>query len=119
MEVHLSECPSCTEELAFLKRIQTAIGRKPVTHSPGLWNDIEKQLAEGEGAWSQFEWAGKRIVPILAAAVLFIAVWGNIDGNGSISLEGYLQSELDESEVALLSDADLSADDVVYMIHER
>ena len=120
MESHLTECSSCAEELNFLKRIPDAIARKPGLSSPGLWREIENQIvAEDAGIWSQFEWAGRRLVPILAATAVMIAVWSSVGINGSTSLEDYLRNELGESEMALLSNDDLSADDAVYLIHER
>ena len=111
IEAHLSTCSTCREELAYLKRIPHALKRMPQT-SPGLWDAIETRIqGESQSIWTQLEWAGKRLVPLLAAAaVLMLAVLSSINGEDpNATLEDYFQAQ----EGVILSEIELSPDTVL------
>lgn len=121
VEAHLGTCRQCAKELDYLRQIQALLAARPSTRSPGLWDGIAPQL-EAEtsaGGWGQFEWAGKRLMPLLAAAaVLAVALLGSLNGNGvAVTLEDYLKSSWsDESTDALMvSDAEISREDVLVL----
>ena len=112
IEVHLSTCPTCREELAYLKCIPHALKRMPQTTSPGLWGAIETRIqGESQPIWTQLEWAGKRLIPFLAAAaVLMLAVLSSINGEDpNATLEDYFQAQ----EGVILSEIELSPDTVL------
>ena len=112
IEAHLSTCPTCREELAYLTRIPHALKRMPQAISPGLWGAIETRiLEEPQSIWTQLEWAGKRLVPLLAAAaVLMLAVLSSINGEDpNATLEDYFQAQ----ESVILSEIELSPDTVL------
>ena len=123
IEAHLVTSEPCREELAYLRRIQALSAHKPILASPGLWKDIAAQIQTEQlpELWNQFAWVGKRLVPILAAAaVLVIALLNTIDNNTSVfTIEDYLKAQWDGPEAVMLSTAEISQDDVLYILHTR
>ena len=121
VEAHLSVCQVCADELAYLRRIKALLGSRPANPSPGLWSGVAERIA-GQGPvepWGQFEWVGKRLMPVLAAAaVLAVAFLGSLNGSGSaVTLEEYLKTTWgpEASETLLLSDAEISHEDVLQL----
>ncbi len=122
VEAHLSLSEACREELVFLKRIQGLLASRPRSASPNLWQGIERHivLQNLQEPWNQFEWVGKRFLPILVAAVLLLAVLGNLTTEApAVTLEDYLRAQWDEPEALMLSDAELSHDDVLHILQTR
>ena len=118
VEVHLFTCRACREELACLRRIQRLLKARS-EDSPGLWDAISERIGNGgpQSIWSQFEWVGKRMVPVLAAAaVLMLAVLGSLNGDDlTVMLEDYLKAQWDpgQPESIVLSETDFSRDDIL------
>ena len=113
VESHLEVSTDCREELDYLKRIQRLLAARPESAPPGLWRGIARRivLEDVEGPWKEFEWVGKRFLPVLAAAVLLLAVFGNLATEApALTLEDYLNAQWDEQEAEMLSDAELSGD---------
>ena len=123
IEERLAASESLREELEYLRRIQTLVAAKPGVASPDLWGGISARIdrEEPDCVLSQFEWLGKRLVPLLAvAAVVVFAIIGSIDTTDTgLTLEDYLKSEFEGSEVAMLSNVELSQDDVLYHLYSR
>ncbi len=121
VEARLAVSPACREELEYLRRIQSLIAARPVSASPGLWRSIAPRivLEDAVGPWKQFEWVGKRFLPVLAAAVVLLAVVGNLTTDApALTLEDYLNAQWDEQEAQMLSDAELSGD-VLQILQSR
>jgi len=130
VESHLAACRDCREELAYVTRIQGLIQRRSeprlslwdgietriLDAAPGLWNGVEARILDAQGIWAQLEWAGKRLLPLFAAAaVLLLAILSSLNGAEAwVTLEDYLASHWDNEalEGVALSEADLSRNDV-------
>ncbi len=113
VESHLAVSTDCREELDYLKRIQRLLAARPESAPPGLWHGIAPRIGVQEAVepWKQFEWVGKRFLPVLAAAVLLLAVFGNLTTEApALTLEDYLNAQWVEQEAEMLSDAELSGD---------
>ena len=123
IEERLAASESLREELEYLRRIQTLVAAKPGVASPALWGGISARIDREapDGVLSQFEWLGKRLVPLLAAAaVVVFAIIGSTDTTDTgLTLEDYLKSEFEGSEVAMFSNVELSQDDVLYLLYSR
>ncbi|MCE2440224.1 MAG: zf-HC2 domain-containing protein [Candidatus Latescibacteria bacterium] len=111
VEAHLAVSSECREELDYLRRIQRLLAARPESAPPGLWHSIARRIGVEEAVepWKQFEWVGKRFLPVLAAAVLLLAVLGNLSTEApALTLEDYLNAQWDEQEAEMLTDAELS-----------
>ncbi|MCZ6632263.1 MAG: hypothetical protein O7G87_02595 [bacterium] len=105
VEAQLAEDAALRQELAYLQHIQTAIQNRPAEPTPGLWSDIEAQIQEeSQNLWTSLEWAGKRLVPLFAAAaVIMLATLGNFNGEETeVTLDDYFQNQ----EGLILSELD-------------
>lgn len=115
VEAHLAVCRTCRAELAYLERISTLLRRRVAVPLPGLWEGIAARI-QPDKLWKHFEWAGKRLVPLLAAAVLILAVWGSFGRqNSAVSLEDFLRAQWTGAgvETVVVADTQLSRDDVL------
>lgn len=121
VDAHLAGCTKCARELDCLRRIRSRLAARPDGRSPGLWRNIAPQVraAAAAGAWVQFEWAGKRLMPFLAAAaVLAAAFLGSLNRTGTVAtLEDYLKSTFTSgsADSLLVSDSEISREDVLYL----
>ncbi len=121
IEARLAVSAACRDELDYLKRLQHLLAGRPESASPGLWRSIARHIVPEDVSepWRQFEWVGKRFLPVLAAAVLLLAVLGNLTSEApALTLEDYLNAQWDEQEAELLSGAELSGD-VLRVIQSR
>lgn len=121
VEAHLAVSAACRDELDYLRRMQCLLAGRPESAAPGLWRSIARQIVAEDIAepWRQFEWVGKRFLPVLAAAVLLLAVLGNLTTEApALTLEDYLNAQWDEQEAEMLSDAEFSGD-VLRVIQSR
>jgi len=111
-------------ELAFVQSVPKSISRRRAI-SPGLWEGITDRIereardaAVVAGVWGQFEWAAKRLAPVFAAAaVILIALMGNSSTEATVATyEDFLlaQWDADDLKQVVLSDDELTADDVLY-----
>ena len=94
----------------------------PESAPPGLWRHIARHIVVEDVAepWKQFEWVGKRFLPILAAAILLLAVLGNLTTEApAFTLEDYLKVQWAETDVGMLSQGELSRDDILYILQTR
>ena len=123
IEQCLETSETCRQELAYLKRVQDLISSKPPVTSPDLWSGISSRIAREESAsvLNQFEWLGKRLVPILAAAaVVMFAIFGSSNTTDTdLTFEDYLKTGIESSEIVLLTSAEMSQDDVLYLLQSR
>lgn len=121
VEAHLNGCARCARELAYLRQVRSLLAARPPARSPGLWRQVAPRIAASglPGAWGQFEWVGKRLMPLLAAAaVLAAAFLGRTNGNGTAaSLESYLKSAFagESADSLIVSESEISRGDVLYL----
>ena len=135
VESHLAVCEDCAAELSYLKRIrhllqsrvepapglwQDVEARLRQVPSPGLWNGIERRIREeSQGIWAQLEWAGRRLVPVVAAAavVLLAVLHGTGPDNGAVTLEDYVDAQWDAEapEGVVLTQAVFTQNDIIIL----
>ena len=97
IEFRLLEDADLRRELEYLKQIQQALKRKPVEPSPGIWENVEARIQDdSQDLWSHLEWAGKRLVPLFAAAaVVMLAVLASPNGEEleEVTLDSYFADQ--------------------------
>ena len=121
VKVHLTGCPDCRNELDCLERTRVLVQQRSEVPTPSLWDGVHARIQEEKvlSIWAHLEWAGKRLVPVCAAAALLVAVLGDLNGEDpAVTLEDVLRSQWGgESPVTLvLDDADISRDDILMLI---
>lgn len=121
VEAHLSECEACRQEWVYLRHVQGLLKRRSEIPSPGLWSGVAARILaqNGTGFWGQFEWVGKRLVPVLAAAAaVVLAVFGSFYGDeAGVTVEEVLLAEWSsgEAEGLVLYDVNVSRDDILFL----
>ena len=121
IEDHLPHCQSCREELAYLERIQQLIGSRPEEPAPDLWEGLEERIQKERTLpiWDQFEWAGRRLVPLLAAAavILFVLLPAPNGSDAQVTVEDFLEAQWDPQglEIMALSEDEFSRDDILFL----
>ncbi len=97
IETRLATEPALQAELDYLRQIRRMIQNRPRESSPLIWNEIESRIqAESQAIWTHLEWAGRRLVPFLAAAaVIILAILSNFSGapQAEATLTAYFQNQ--------------------------
>jgi anti-sigma factor RsiW len=77
IEARIAEDAEFRAEYDLLRHVQRRLSKRPMASSPGLWDGIQEQIQE-ESIWNSLVWAGKRLVPLAAAAaVIFMVLMDN------------------------------------------
>ncbi len=122
VEDHLPHCRCCREELAYLRRTQRLIGSRPEEPAPDLWEGLAERIQKERALplWGPFEWAGRRLVPLLAAAavILFFVLPTPNGSDVRVTIEDFLEAQWDPQgvEVVALSERELSRDDILFLL---
>ncbi len=100
MEAQISEDADLRAEYDLLRHVQRRLNQRPMEPSPGLWDGVQEQIRE-ESLWNSLVWAGKRFVPLAAAAaVIFMVLIDNGDTEANTVSDYFdLQTEMVLSEV--------------------
>ena len=69
IEVQIQENEALREEYYLLRHTQKCMHQRPPEPSPKLWNGIQARMQE-ESLWNSLAWAGKRLIPLTAAAAV-------------------------------------------------
>ena len=92
IEARIAEDAEFRAEYDLLRHVQRRLSQRPMESSPGLWDGIEAQIRE-ESIWSSLVWAGKRLVPLAAAAaVIFMVLIDNGDTEAN-TVSDYFDSQ--------------------------
>lgn len=92
IEVRIAEDAEFRAEYDLLRHVQRRLSKRPMEPSPGLWDGVQAQIRE-ESLWNSLVWAGKRLVPLAAAAaVIFMVLIDNGDTEAN-TVSDYLDSQ--------------------------
>ena len=100
VEVRLQKDAELRAEYELLNHVQNRLRQRPAQPSPGLWEGVQARIRE-ESLWRSLVWAGKRLVPMAAAAaVVLLALIDNADTEANAVADYFdSQTELVLSEV--------------------
>ena len=92
IEARIAEDAEFRAEYDLLRHVQRRLSQRPMESSPGLWDGVQAQIRE-ESIWSSLVWAGKRLVPLAAAAaVIFMVLIDNGDTEAN-TVSDYFDSQ--------------------------
>lgn len=92
IEARIAEDADLRAEYDLLRHVQRRLGQRPMDSSPGLWDGVQAQIRE-ESVWNSLVWAGKRLVPLVAAAaVIFMVLIDNGDTEAN-TVSDYFDSQ--------------------------
>ena len=92
IEARIAEDAEFRAEYDLLRHVQNRLRQRPMESSPGLWDGVQAQIRE-ESIWSSLVWAGKRLVPLAAAAaVIFMVLIDNGDTEAN-TVSDYFDSQ--------------------------
>ncbi|MCE2435070.1 MAG: hypothetical protein J4F29_19425 [Candidatus Latescibacteria bacterium] len=92
IEARISEDAEFRAEYDLLCHVQRRLSQRPMEPSPGLWDGVQAQIRE-ESIWNSLVWAGKRLVPLAAAAaVIFMVLIDNGDTEAN-TVSDYFDSQ--------------------------
>ena len=92
IEARIAEDAEFRAEYDLLRHVQRRLSQRPIAPSPGLWDGVQEQIRE-ESIWNSLVWAGKRLVPLAAAAaVIFMVLIDNGDTEAN-TVSDYLDSQ--------------------------
>lgn len=100
IEARLREDSELRAEYELLCHVQNRLRQRPPQPSPGLWEGVHARIRE-ESLWRSLVWAGKRLVPLAAAAaVVLMVLINNADTEANVVADYFdSQTELVLSEV--------------------
>ena len=100
IEARLREDAELRAEYELLCHVQNRLRQRPPHPSPGLWEGVHARIRE-ESLWRSLVWAGKRLVPLAAAAaVVLMVLIDNADTEANVVADYFdSQTELVLSEV--------------------
>ena len=106
IEARIREDAELRAECDLLCHVQNRLRQRPAQPSPGLWEGVHAHIRE-ESLWRSLVWAGKRLVPLAAAAaVIFVVLIDNADTEANVVAD-YFDSQ---TELVL---SDIQADSLV------
>ncbi|MCY3868090.1 MAG: hypothetical protein OXG87_00960 [Gemmatimonadetes bacterium] len=92
IETRIAEDAEFRAEYDLLRHVQRRLSQRPMESSPGLWDGVQAQIRE-ESLWHSLVWAGKRLVPLAAAAaVIFMVLIDNGDTEAN-TVSDYFDSQ--------------------------
>lgn len=92
IEARIAEDGDLRAEYDLLCHVQRRLSQRPMAPSPGLWDGVQAQIRE-ESLWRSLVWAGKRLVPLAAAAaVIFMVLIDNGDTEAN-TVSDYFDSQ--------------------------
>ena len=92
IEARIAEDAEFRAEYDLLRHVQRRLSQRPMESSPGLWDGVQAQIGE-ESLWNNLVWAGKRLVPLAAAAaVIFMVLIDNGDTEAN-TVSDYFDSQ--------------------------
>ena len=92
IEARIAEDTEFRAEYDLLRHVQRRLSQHPMASSPGLWDGVRAQIRE-ESLWNSLVWAGKRLVPLAAAAaVTFMVLIDNGDTEAN-TVSDYFDSQ--------------------------
>ncbi len=92
IEARIAEDAEFRAEYDLLRHVQRRLSQRSMAPSPGLWDGVQAQIRE-ESLWNSLVWAGKRLVPLAAAAaVIFMVLIDNGDTEAN-TVSDYLDSQ--------------------------
>lgn len=100
LEARLQKDAELRAECELLCHVQNRLRQRPSQPSPGLWAGVHARIRE-ESLWRSLVWAGKRLVPLAAAAAVIVMVLiDNADTEANVVADYFdSQTELVLSEV--------------------
>lgn len=92
IEARIAEDAEFRAEYDLLRHVQRRLSQRLMEPSPGLWDGVRAQIRE-ESIWNSLVWAGKRLVPLAAAAaVIFMVLIDNGDTEAN-TVSDYFDSQ--------------------------
>ena len=92
IEARIAEDADFRAEYDLLRHVQNRLRQRPMESSPGLWDGIQAQIRE-ESIWNNLAWAGKRLVPLAAAAAVIFMVLIDNGSTEANTVSDYLDSQ--------------------------
>lgn len=92
IEARIAEDAEFRSEYDLLRHVQSRLSQRPMAPSPGLWDGVQAQIRE-ESIWNSLVWAGKRLVPLAAAAAVIFMVLIDNGSTEANTVSDYLDSQ--------------------------
>lgn len=92
IEARIAKDAEFRAEYDLLRHVQRRLSQRPMDSSPGLWDGIEAQI-QSESLWSSLVWAGKRLVPLAAAAAVIFMVLIDNGSTEANTVSDYFDSQ--------------------------
>ena len=92
IEARIAEDAEFRAEYDLLRHVQRRLSKRPMASSPGLWDGIQVQIQE-ESLWNSLVWAGKRLVPLAAAAAVIFMVLIDNGSTEANTVSDYFDSQ--------------------------
>ena len=92
IEARIAEDAEFRAEYDLLRHVQRRLSKRLMDSSPGLWDGIQAQIQE-ESLWNSLVWAGKRLVPLAAAAAVIFMVLIDNGSTEANTVSDYFDSQ--------------------------